>query len=273
MAEYKLVKIHLFNNRTTNCMYASWFLDKWVERICQCDNMTLTRKSAVGNFTYYAVLNDGKLGLIFNSSYVPYFGTRASNSADNALSGLQVYFGDFTADYNAGEGTLEGSRSFYPFEMDCSLIIDDDNNLVYASSLCSKGTVNMDYYGFLFTNEGIMNTSNNQIYSMGASPAVIKYTEAYNSPTEFIKNFVPATDDQEVNTVMMSDDIVRDTSNFIEVRDHVKWIYSDKLARPQNSGFQEIVTIDDNMYMHIGTGYTWIPIKEIEYESIEVNAA
>ena len=271
MAEYKLVKLHFFNNRNTNCLFGSNFLDKWVERVCQCDNMTLTRKSAVGTYTYYAIFNDGKLGLIFQSS-VPYFGTRGSSTSDTALSGLQVYFGDFSVGYNSGGG-LEGSTEFFPYEVDCSLIIDDDNNLVYASSLCSKGTVNMDYYGFLFTNGGIMNTSNNQIYSMGASPAIAKYTEAYNSPTEFIKNFVPATDDQEVNTVMMSDDIVRDTSNNIEVRDHVKWIYSDKLARPQNSGFQEIVTIDDNMYMHIGTGYTWIPIKEIEYETIEVNAA
>lgn len=270
MAEYKLVNIHFFNNRKTYCLYASWFLDKWIDRICQCDNITLTRKSAVGNYTYYAVLNDGKLGLTFNGSSVPYFGTKASNSSDTALSGLSVYFGDFTAAYDSGAGTLEGCRDFYPYEIDCYLIIDDDNNLVYASALRSNGTPNMTYYGALFTNGGIMNPSSNQIYSIGASPAVIKYTEAYNSPNSYIRDFISVTDDPEVNTVLMSDDFVIDTNNYIEIRDHVKWIYSDKLARPQNSGFLELVTIDDGMWLHIGTGYTWIPIKEIEYETIEV---
>ena len=272
MATYKLVKLHMKNERHTNCFYGSYFLDKWVERVCQCDNMTLTRKSAVGNAEYNAIFNSGTLGLIYNISGVAYFGTRGSSTADYALAGLQCVMSDFVCKADEQE-SLIGSKNFFPYEMTCDLIIDSDNNLIRSSALQAVGNANAPNWGFLFTNGGLLYTGNNQIYSIGSSPALIKYTEPTNDPYSFLMNYVSAKDETDQFTVYQSDTFVRDTSNYLEVMDHVKFIYSPQLARYQSSGLGEVISVDGNKYVHVGFGYKWIPITAIEHESIEVTAA
>lgn len=271
MATYKMVKLHMKNERRTNGFYASYFLDKWVERVCQCDNMTLVRKSTPGNVVYNAIFNDAKLGLICNSSAFAYFGTRGQSTSDTALSGLQAPMTDFMNRLNA-DGQL-GSEYFFPYKVECDLIIDSDNNLVKSTALQAIGSPFYSIYGFMFTNGGIMGVNGNSIYSMGASPAVIKYSEPNNDPYSFLPNFLSATDDPDVNTVYISDDFVRDANNYMEIRDHVKFIYSDKLARYMNSGFGEIIVVDGQKYLHVGMGYQWLPITDIEHENIEVTAS
>lgn len=268
MAEYKLIRLHFKNTRHTNVMYANKFLDKWVDRVCQCANMTLTRKSDLTFAPYYAIFNEGTLGLIFNSNDYPYFGTRASNSGDTSLSGVQALMGDFACNTY--------TYQYYPFEADCNLIVDNDNNLVMGTPMISKWEPAYATYGFLFTNGGLMNTmagnNYNRIYSIGASPAVIALTEPYNSTYNFISNYKCHDDDGE-NSIIMSDDFIIDSNNkIIGIRDHVKVLLAPALIRTYSTGGFETIVVDDTLYLHIGTGVTWLPISSIEDETIEVTA-
>lgn len=267
MADYKLVRLHFKNTRHTNIFYANRFLDKWVDRVCQCENMELTQKSDLSSYTYYAIFNYWRLGLIFNSAGYPYFGTRKLETGTNALYGIQALLGDFACNYE--------QNYYYPFGAECSLIIDSDNNLVSSTPLITTGESAYNMQGFMFTNGGLLNlapgANNNRIYSVSNNPTIIALTEPYNSPYQYLANLKCERSDGD-NPVVVDDDILIDSNNnIIGIRDHVKLIMAPELMRAANSAGLETIVVDDALYVHVGPGYTWIPITGIEDEEIEVS--
>lgn len=271
---YKMIVLNMYNKRHHDYYYVSRdgsyvgkyalaaraFLKAWVDAVRDYSNMVvsdekLTYDSQMDAY-YYAIFNDGKIGVSSNSNPAV-FGTKKSGDGTYDYTGLTTRFSDFYFGYGS---------NYTPWSVRCRLFVDDQNNLIASTGLNSLA--NNSLKGFMFTNGGVMAMDATDIYSMGASPAVMG--------SIFQSMFTnPAPGRLEV---YRSDMLMQDTDGKIDLMDHVQYIWSPEISRGGGGLFEE-VTIDGQKYIHMGvdastqykvSGLLWLPVDEIEEREVEV---
>ena len=266
---YKLIHLKFKRAKAATLQFAFYF-QKWLERLAECDNITLDSHARPTASDYYAYLNGGALtGFIrpSNTYYPCMFGTSKAGGSSYLHTGLSIQIAPWAS-----------GMSYYDYiQTEARIIVDEDNNLVYGSSIKFPSKSLHDNNGFLFTNGGIMSTADNAIYSMGANPTQIASCGFQSSDlTNGINTQMNAADMQVFRSKAF---LTYTDGSVIDIRDHVEYIYS--LAKSvrdtniANAVYQNVfenITVDGQKYMHLG-GYIWIPFDEEETEEIEVIAS
>lgn len=260
---YKLIHLK-FNKAKGLTPSFGYYFQKWLERLAECENITLDSHAqpSVSN-NYYAYLNGGALTGFIRSSEGCRFGTSKAGGSSYLHTGLSMLMIASGADY-------------YPQTMiEARIITDEANNLIYGSAFNLPSKDINGNYGFLFTNDGIMNTAESAIYSMGENPAQIatcgfRTTDIANG----IRTQMNAADLQIYRSKAFLTYTEDDT---VGIRDHVEYVFSKaqnvRATSIANTAYEDVfeqITIDGQKYLHLG-GYIWIPFDEEETEEIEVS--
>ena len=245
MIRLKFVKTYIYGD----------VVDKWVQRICQCTNMTLGEHGYSGN-NYRAFINNGSLSVLNTN-----FGTAREGSGSPSQQGFILQ--------------LRSGTPINSVRYEARIIVDDSNNLVYGSKIYSPASPDnlWSFGGFLFANNLIMNPLASvatatqgeiDMYSMGANP---QKAGEIAGPSHYVVSH-ESNDMHVYRTKIMW----KDTNDVLGLLDNVEHIESSAIIG--NSVYYpgnvyERVVVDDTTYVHIGQ-YMWIPIKDVTEEVIEV---
>jgi len=253
---YKVINVTL----TNTCNMGTKPFHKWIDRVCECNNMTLDAKSDPSSTSsFWARLNGNTLSSYLSSDNI-LLGTMKNTGTNYTHTGLSFFQAAYTNAIN------DLSKCF-------KLIVDDNNNLIYCSRISSNLTV-QQHNGLFFTNGLVMDNGAKNLYSMGASPTKAGYFDINTTTASFpIYNGTAFMSEPQDNAVFVSDTLMRFSSNELAVRDHVKYIYSSRLNDMNTANYSinafQIVRVGDKNYMHFGTGL-YIEISQVTEETIEV---
>lgn len=257
---YKLINVKLVKGAAGTVAGTS-YAHAWVNRLCQCNNFTLTSWQVVSGRYYYALLNDGDYCVSNGSPQSGltsglYIGLPKKGSGSYYCYGFYCYM----------DGAYDGS--FY------KMIVDEDNNLVYHSKMRSNYNGNTTTLGFMLTNGGVCNIDSTYLYApsvtTGATPAQI----ATLLP-DFSGSWKGNKDDFDI---FISDMYGYDMNNNFIIRDHLKLIMSsnknniyipNSVQQTASANAFETILIDGKKYIHLYRNM-WIKIDEILDETIEV---
>ena len=269
---YKMIVLNMFNRRhhdyyidraggrSVYALASRAFLEAWVNRVRNFDNMVVSSEKTTYDYAqdslYYATFNDGKIGVSISGQGMATFGTKKSGDGDYDYTGLKIInFADFGYSYG---------NTYSPWSARCRLFVSG-NNLIASSGIASLAYNKLK--GFFFANGGVMSMDAVDLYSMGASPAVIG---------SMFQN-MPEVGSPGVLDVYRSDMLIENSNGF-EILDHVQYIWSPEISRGSGGTFEE-VTIDGKKYIHMGinaksqyltSGMLWLPVEEIIEEDVEV---
>lgn len=256
---YKLIHLKF---QLKGILQFAYVLQKWLERIDECENITLGAHALPTASTYYAYINNGELTAYIrpSDSYPCKFGTSVSGGSSYMHTGLSMQLAPWS----------NGMSYFDYIEAKARIIVDKDNNLVFGSTIEFPDTY-IDKNGFLFTNNGIMSISNNTIYSMGTSPAQMaicgltanNWASGINGP----KN------DEDLQIFRSKGLLLFTASDEVGIRDHIEVMFSNQQQQGNyyTHDLFEQITVDGQKYLHLGY-YTWIPFDEETTEIIEVTS-
>lgn len=232
----------------------------WVAQIATFDNMTLNEQIHVGN-NYYARFNDNALTV-----YQQTFGTSRKGTTNYSHVGLNMSM------FASGSGCW-------------SMISDEDTNeLVYASmfrQVRANMSNNFCVNGFLFTNGGVMNPLDPEIYSMAAAPAQIASCQMGGGQYSFTSGITLQSNAKDLE-IFKSDMMCVTAGNELQIRDHVNFLVSyqkqlvRELASNQNwiNQFEHLAVKNGengtDIYYNIG-GAAWIKIDSEEDVVINVD--
>lgn len=254
---YKVINVTL----TNTCNMGTKPFHKWIDRICECNNMTLDAKSDPSSTSsFWARLNGNKLSSYLSNGNI-LLGTMKNTGTNYTHVGLSFV--------QASHSTASQIDLFKTFKM----IVDGSNNLVYCSLIENTPTVKY-HNGLFFSNGLVMNNGTKDLYSMGASPAKAGYfdidTTTRNWPTF---NGTPDIEEPQDNAVYVSNTLMRFSNEELAIRDHVNFIFSSRLRDDSSQSYSnnafQIVRVGDKNYMHFGCGI-YVEIDQITAETIEV---
>lgn len=248
---YKMIRLKFKLDPNGNQGY---FIDKWVQRLCDCANMTLDSHVLSSHYTAY--INGGALTVRDTN-----FGTARAGSGSYTQYGfIMPILGN-----NNGDG----------LNYDARIVVDEDNNLVFGSPIFQPtSAAGNPLGGFLFVNDLIMNTNsaNRQatyinMYSIGADP---QKAGEFTFPTHFL-NYAGSNDTQLYRSKLFW----KDTNDLLGILDRVEWIFAGHHSGGdefyQVNAYERTV-VDEQTYLHIGWNM-WLPIEsEVTEEVIEVTA-
>lgn len=244
-----ILKTVTFTNCWGNCSY---IIKAIADKLAECDNMTIS--TPYGEPDYFSVkFNSDTLKLNYENIVNGYIGFGQTSGTG--------YVQLFDLPGSSGYGNPNGRVPFMTLKLAIELRNGEENLIAVLSDDKRQNFTS----GVLFTNGGIKNLNDNNIYPIGSSTASKTYVTSALSAgcsTVTVKN------DLEI---YVSDCFV-DAGAELELCDHLRYVYSNVKTMPSinvSANAFERISIDGQEYMRV-EGNLWLPITSEVEETVEV---